>query len=129
LLVLADTVSTVDLSALLLTARSLTCDVRVASLDFTSAVVFTASVALVVASDARALAAAASSRAASICRSRLPSSSFSICSCSCWACIAWRSSSSSAAKFALVFNNSKDDKGADATRLPGFNAKAFLDES
>lgn len=26
-------------------------------------------------------------------------------------------------------NNSKDDKGADATRLPGFNPKAFLDES
>ena len=77
------TVATLVLSASLLTARSLTCEVSVASVAFTSAVVLTASVALVEASVARALAAAASSRASSIWRSRLLSSSFSIWSCSC----------------------------------------------
>ena len=76
--VVAATVATLEVSAALLALRSLTLEVNVASFDFTSAVVFTASVAFVVASDARALAAAASSRAVSICRSRLLSSSFNI---------------------------------------------------
>ena len=69
----------------------------VAAVDLTSAVVFTASVALVLASAAREFAAAAASRASSIWRSRLASSSFSNVSCCCCDCRAWRSSSISAA--------------------------------
>ena len=70
--------ATVVLRASLLAFKSLTEELSETAVDFTSAVVFTASVALLPASVARALAAAAASRASSIWRSRLASSSFSI---------------------------------------------------
>ena len=101
--VVAATLFTVEVSAALLDFSSATLEVSVASLDLTSVDVFTASTALVEASEARALAAAAASRASSICLSRLLSSSFNSSSCSCCACMACLSSSSSAAISASVF--------------------------
>src|SRR5256884_9025289 len=72
----ACSLATVVLRTSLLASKALTMELTETALDFTSAVVFTASVALVLASAARALAAAAASRASSIWRSRLASSSF-----------------------------------------------------
>ena len=74
----ACSLATVVLRTSLLAFKALTVELRETAVDCTSAVVFTASVALVLASAARALAAAAASRASSIWRSRLASSSFSI---------------------------------------------------
>src|SRR5712692_4146773 len=100
-------VATVVRSVSLLTFRSLTVEFSELAAVLTSAVVLTASAALLLASmalalasTARAFAAAAASRASSIWRSRLASSSFNNCNCSCCDCSVCRSSSSSAANFA-----------------------------
>src|SRR5437667_11460031 len=74
----ACSVATVVLRASLLAFKSLTVELRETAVDFTSAVVLTASVALVLASAARAFAAAAASRRSSIWRSALGGSLFSI---------------------------------------------------
>src|SRR5580704_5632420 len=132
-LVVAATVFTVELSAALLAFKSVTLEVRVASLDFTSVDVFTASTAFEDASAARAFAEAAASRASSICLSRLLSSSFNSSSCSCCACIACLSSSSSAAISASVLVAflaaalglaGSDDLGAGASASFGESANA-----
>src|SRR5580704_2767892 len=62
----ACSVATVVLRASLLAFKAVTEELSVAAVDFTSAVVFAASVALTLASAARELAAAAASRASSI---------------------------------------------------------------
>ncbi len=74
----ACSLATVVFRTSLLAFKALTDELSETASDFASAVVFTASVAFVLASVARAFAAAAASRASSIWRSRLASSSFSI---------------------------------------------------
>src|SRR5215472_12501682 len=64
----ACSLATVVLSTSLLAFRSLTVELRVAAVVFTSADELAASTALLLASAARELAAAAASRASSICR-------------------------------------------------------------